>query len=69
VQTLEPNVTGKKVALFPKGRRINDACAALGIGRSSIYKLRAQGKIKMVSIAGRTIVPETEIERLATEGA
>ena len=69
MQTIQGNITGKRVAHPPKGRRVNDACAALGIGRSSLYKLRAQGKIRMVTIGGRTIVPESEIERLASEGA
>jgi excisionase family DNA binding protein len=53
----------------PKARRVNDACAALGIGRTTIYKLRADGKIKFVKVFGRTLVPEGEIDRLSNEGA
>jgi hypothetical protein len=34
-----------------------------------LYKLAGQGKVKLVRIAGRTVVPETEIDRLTTEGA
>ncbi len=49
-------------------RRVPDACHALGIGRSTIYKLAAEGKIKLVHIAGRTVVPESEIARLAVDG-
>ena len=52
----------------PKARRINDACRALGIGRTTIYKLAGEGKIKLVHVLGRTLVPESEIERLASEG-
>jgi excisionase family DNA binding protein len=53
----------------PKARRINDACRALGIGRTTIYKLRGDGKIKFVKVFGRTLVPEAEIDRLSNEGA
>ena len=53
----------------PKARRIPDACHAIGISRSMLYKLAGQGKVKLVRIAGRTVVPETEIDRLTTEGA
>jgi excisionase family DNA binding protein len=52
----------------PKARRIKDACAALGIGPSTLYKLARQGKVKLVRIAGRTVVPESEIDRIASEG-
>jgi hypothetical protein len=53
----------------PKARRVNDACRAIGISRSLIYKLAAQCNINLVHVAGRTLVPESEIERLASEGA
>jgi excisionase family DNA binding protein len=67
----QANVTGKKTdpSLPPKARRINDACRALGVGRSTIYKMAGEGKIKLVHVLGRTLVPETEIERLSSEGA
>jgi excisionase family DNA binding protein len=55
--------------LAPKARRVLDACSALGISRATLYKLAAQGKIRLVKIAGRTVVPETEIDRLASGGA
>jgi predicted DNA-binding transcriptional regulator AlpA len=46
----------------PKARRVKDACSTLGISRATLYKLSLQGKVKLVKIAGRTVVPETEIE-------
>ena len=52
----------------PKARRVKDACAALGIHRSTLYKLASKGKVKLVHIAGRTVVPESEIVRLASHG-
>jgi excisionase family DNA binding protein len=54
--------------LKPKARRALEACAVLGISRATLYKLAAQGKIRLVKIAGRTLVPESEIDRLASEG-
>jgi excisionase family DNA binding protein len=53
----------------PKARRVKDACAVLGISRATLYKLSLQGKVKLVKIGGRTVVPETEIDRLASGGA
>lgn len=43
---------------------INEAAQLLGIGRSSLYELAKESKIKMISIAGRRLVPRSEIERL-----
>jgi predicted site-specific integrase-resolvase len=54
--------------LLPKARRVADACSALGISRATLYKLSLQGKVKLVKIAGRTVVPETEIDRLVSGG-
>jgi hypothetical protein len=34
-----------------------------------LYKLAAQGKVRLVHIGGRTVVPETDIDRLANNGA
>jgi excisionase family DNA binding protein len=70
VQELQSNVTGRKgFADAPKARRVPEACAALGVGRAHLYRLAAQKKIRLVHIAGRTVVPETEIDRLVAEGA
>ena len=68
---IQPAVTVRKAPLpdATKARRVNDACRAIGIGRSTLYKLAADDKIKLVRILGRTLVPESEIERLVKEGA
>lgn len=47
--------------------RINDACSALGISRSSIYELMAAGKIKTAIIAGRRVIPVSELQRVLSE--
>ncbi len=43
---------------------VADTCRTLSIGRTSLYELIATGEIKPVRIAGRTLIPRTEIERL-----
>jgi len=48
--------------------RVQDACRALGVGRSTLYKLAGNGKLRLVRIGGRTVVPGDEVNRLATEG-
>ena len=46
--------------------RIDEACHALGIGRTSLYELAKTGQIKLIKIAGRSVVPRSEIERLTS---
>ena len=52
----------------PRAYRVPDACRALGVGRSTLYKLASAGKLRLVRIGGRTVVPSIEVDRLATEG-
>lgn len=47
--------------------RINDACRVLSLGRSTLYKLMGSGKLRSVTIAGRVLIPRSEIERLISE--
>lgn len=47
--------------------RINDACHALSLGRSALYGLIKAGKLRPIKIAGRTLIPRSEIERLIEE--
>jgi excisionase family DNA binding protein len=44
--------------------RVNEACECLGIGRTSLYELVKAGDLKLIKIAGRSLVPRSEIERL-----
>lgn len=43
---------------------INEGCHKLGIGRTSLYELVKSGQLKLIKIAGRSLVPRSEIERL-----
>jgi excisionase family DNA binding protein len=49
--------------------RINDAAAAYGIGRNTIYKLMSEGKLATIKIAGRRLVPCDNMEALLRERA
>jgi excisionase family DNA binding protein len=51
----------------PRARSVNATCAALGVGRSTIYDMARRGKIRLVKIASRTLVPEKELDRLLGE--
>jgi predicted DNA-binding transcriptional regulator AlpA len=67
-----PAVSGRRSdspPLTPKARRLwPDFCRAAGISRSHAYKLESQGKLKIVRIGRRAVVPETELDRLMSEG-
>ena len=43
---------------------VNDACFVLGIKRTSLYEMIKKGEIKAIKIAGRTVIPTSELERL-----
>ncbi len=45
---------------------INEGCHRLGIGRVSLYAMAKRGEIRLIKIAGRTLVPESEIARLTS---
>ena len=61
-------MTAKQIS--PQSERfaypVNDACHALGIKRTSLYELAKTGQLRLIKIAGRTLVPRSEIERLTS---
>ncbi len=48
--------------------RINEACTALGISRSSLYELIGAGKVRTSVVAGRRLIPVKELGRLLFAG-
>jgi excisionase family DNA binding protein len=48
----------------PLAYRISDACRVIGIGRTSLYELAADGKLSMIKVAGRTLVPASSLRAL-----
>lgn len=51
----------------PLAHRVDSACHRLGIGRTKLYSLIAEGKIRPIKIGSRTLVPESELQRLINE--
>lgn len=43
---------------------INEGARRAGVGRTTIYKLAAQRKIRLIKILGRTLLPDSEIVRI-----
>jgi len=44
--------------------RIDDASQIIGLGRTSLYKLANQGKLRLVKVAGRTLVDAVSLRNL-----
>jgi excisionase family DNA binding protein len=43
---------------------IDEGAHRMGVGRTTVYKLAAEGKLRLIKVAGRRLIPETEIVRL-----
>jgi excisionase family DNA binding protein len=43
---------------------INEGARRAGVSRTTIYKLAAQKKIRLIKILGRTLLPDSEIVRI-----
>jgi excisionase family DNA binding protein len=78
MMNIEPQVTGGKpfgspsasTAIRPAAWRIADAARQLGISRSSLYRMAALGQVRIIKIGGRSVIPDSEVMRLANgEGA
>jgi excisionase family DNA binding protein len=50
--------------LEPLAYRVNDAIKVSGLGRSSIYKLISDGKLRSVLVAGRRLIPADALGEL-----
>ncbi len=46
---------------------VPDACYQLGVGRSTLYKLISDGKIKAVKVGNRTLIPQGELNAYAED--
>jgi hypothetical protein len=51
----------------PLAYRISDATKVSGLGRSSIYKLIGEGKLRSVLVAGRRLIPADALRDLLRE--
>jgi excisionase family DNA binding protein len=48
---------------------IIEAALALGVSRSTVWRLITRGELAVFKILGRTLIPRQELERLINEGA
>jgi excisionase family DNA binding protein len=55
--------------VIPQLLTIPEACHALRVARSTLYRLLDAGDLRAVKIGGSRRIPATEIERIATGGA
>ena len=46
---------------------VTEACAAIGIGRSNLYKLAGAKKLDLRKVGGRTVVTAASLHRLVEE--
>ena len=51
----------------PLAHRVDSACHRLGIGRTKLYSLISEGKIRPIKIGTRTLIPESELRRLIND--
>ncbi|ESQ78880.1 hypothetical protein ABENE_23000 [Asticcacaulis benevestitus DSM 16100 = ATCC BAA-896] len=51
----------------PIAYRINDFAQLIGISRTSVYDLIKTGKLRPAYVAGRTLIPASEAQRLIEE--
>jgi excisionase family DNA binding protein len=50
-------------------RSIAHAAERLGVCRDTVRRLTRAGELRMIRVAGRTLIPESEILRVCSEGA
>lgn len=47
--------------------RVEEAAMRLSVGRTTLYKLIRQGRLRSIKLAARTVIPCSEIDRLLNE--
>lgn len=50
-----------------EGLRVEEAAFMLGCGRTTVFQLIREKRLRVVKLGARTIVPRTEIARLLSE--
>lgn len=46
---------------------INEAASVVGVSRSLIYDLMAEGKLQSIKLKGKRLIPRAALEQLLTE--
>ena len=52
---------------LPIANTIQDSCSRLGIGRTLLYDLIKQGRLRPIKLGSRTLIPESELQRLISD--
>jgi hypothetical protein len=55
-QKTKPDTKPAAVAKQPEYGRIPDACLTFGLSRTGIYRLANAGEVRLLKLAGRTLV-------------
>ena len=55
------------IEMQPLVHRVNDACARLGISRTTLYQLIKAGELRPIEVGGRVVVAESELRRFVDE--
>ena len=63
------NVAPNQPNAEPLALRVNDAARVTGIGRTSLYELINEGKLKTGKVAGRRLVPMAALRDLIERAA
>jgi predicted DNA-binding transcriptional regulator AlpA len=53
---------------YERALRVPEFCRRYGISRSTAYKLKREGKLQIVRIAGRAVIPVDSAEALLKAG-
>jgi predicted DNA-binding transcriptional regulator AlpA len=56
--------SNEQTSIYERALRVPEFCKRYGISRTTAYKLKAQGKLQIVRIAGRAVVPVDSAEAL-----
>ena len=59
-----PSILSDQTSAYERALRIPEFCRRYGVSRTTCYKLKAQGKLQIVKIAGRAVVPVESAEAL-----
>jgi excisionase family DNA binding protein len=65
--TTDMNIPTTQVSPYQRlAYSIDEACQMLSIGRTSLYEMAKRNEVRLIKIAGRTLVPLSELQRLTT---
>jgi excisionase family DNA binding protein len=61
-------MSGSTEKQTPLALRVKEFCQRVGVSPSTFWKYHKAGKIRVVRVGGRVLVPADEVERILSEG-